>query len=621
MLIMLNLSNKFIFAPIKLGYANGDGIVTQKHFNFYKARSKNIGAVTYEPLYMDAGLRELPTQLGIDADDKIAGLSELNKIVKADGAKTIAHLNHPGRMANPKIPGNYFLSSVDVACENGGAIPKQMTRDDMNRVVELFKSSAVRAEKAGFDFIELQFGYGYLFAQFISQAVNTRNDEYGGSFEKRIKFPLEVLEAVKSATKLPIIARMSADEMMPNGFGIMEMRALAKILESNGVVALHVTAGSACSTPPWFFQHMFVPKGKTWSLADTINRSVKIPVIFVGRINSVSDINKIKNDYNADYFALGRALVADPEFTTKYLNKKIIKPCLACSEGCLGGVKSGKGLGCILNPSVGREEIVLEKTNNPKNIAIVGAGIAGMQSAIYLKEKGHNVFLYEKDRVGGQFNLAWLPPKKESLKEILTYFDSRLKEQKIEVVRKEVNAENILEGNFDEVVVASGAVPAILPIKGLNKYMWADFMEKDNLPTKERILIIGGGLIGIEIASKLVDLKNKVIIVEMLGEVARGMEMLEKKLSMQKLGKAEVEILLNTKVTEINNSTVYLESEGERSIIEDIDGIFVASGMRSVNSLISQLEGRIPVSVVGDAKQPSNVQNAISTAFETAMRL
>ena len=274
-----------------------------------------------------------------------------------------------------------------------------------------------------------------------------------------------------------------------------------------------------------------------------------------------------------------------------------------------------------MNPLVGREEIVLEKTGNPKNIAIVGAGIAGMQTASYLREKGHNVFLYEKERAGGQFNLAWLPPKKESLKEILTYFDSKLQEQRIKIVNKEVNAENILGGDFDEVVVASGAVPTKLPIKGLNKYMWADFMEMDNLPTKEKVLIIGGGLIGIEIASKLVDLKNKVTIVEMLGEVARGMEMLEKKLSMQKLQKANVDILLNTRVTEFNDGTAYLESEGERSKIEDIDKVFVAGGMRSVNALVSQLEGKIPVSVVGDASQPSNVQNAISTAFETAMKL
>lgn len=171
--MILNLKNKFILAPVKLGYALGVGKVTQRHESFYLARNKDIGAVTYKPLYLDTGLRELPTQLGIDDDDKIQGLKLLNEKVKKSGAKTIAHLNHPGRMVNPKIPGNYFISSVEKACKNGGATPSAMDSRDFVSVIDLFKKSAERAEKAGFDFIELQFGHGYLMAQFeISSAYD-----------------------------------------------------------------------------------------------------------------------------------------------------------------------------------------------------------------------------------------------------------------------------------------------------------------------------------------------------------------------------------------------------------------------------------------------------------------
>ena len=400
---MMELKNPFIFAPIKLGYSDGDGYVNNRHIAFYTARSQYLGAVILEPLYMDKGLREIPMQLGIDNDDKIEGLQKLISPLHESGAKVIAHLNHPGRMANPKIPRNYFVSSTDKSCENGGAIPKRMDREDMDKVIRLFVDAATRAQKANFDGIELQFGHGYLLAQFISPLVNDRTDEYGGEFERRIRFPLEVLQAVRNAVDLPIIARISGDEMVPNGIKLSEMITFSKILEENGVEAVHVSAGSVCSTPPWFFQHMFIPKGKTWEMAKEIRENVEIPVIFVGRINTFEDIEKITNTYLADYIAIGRALVADPDFIGKYLDrsKGAVRPCLACAEGCLGGVKSGQGLQCLVNPEVGRETEVFEIAKQPKQYAVVGGGLAGMEAAITLKRRGHSVDLYETDTLGG----------------------------------------------------------------------------------------------------------------------------------------------------------------------------------------------------------------------------
>lgn len=195
----------------------GSGTVTERHLAFYKRRACYLGAVIPEPLYIDKGLRELLTQMGIDSDDKIDGLKKLLDTIHQSGTKAIAHLNHPGRMANPNIPGNYFLSSTDRPCENGEERPRRMDREEMNKVISLFVEGAVRAKKAGFDLIELQFGHGYLLAQFISPYVNDRSDEFGGSFENRIKFPLQVLEAVLNVVDLPIIVRISGDEMIPEG--------------------------------------------------------------------------------------------------------------------------------------------------------------------------------------------------------------------------------------------------------------------------------------------------------------------------------------------------------------------------------------------------------------------
>ncbi len=617
---MLNLKNNFIFATVKTGYSDATGIVTNRHLEFYKARSKYVGAIIPEPLYLDKGLRELPTQMGIDSDDKIEGLKRLTDTIHQFGTGVIAHLNHPGRMANPKIPGNYFVSSTDEPCENGGAKPKQMDADDMQQVINLFTNAAKRAEKAGFDIIELQLGHGYLAAQFISPKVNKRTDEYGGSFENRIKFPLQILDAVKAATHLPIIVRMSGDEMIPDGIKIDEMIRLAKILKDKSVDAIHVSAGTACSTPPWFFQHMFVPKGKTWELAHKIKEAVDIPIIFVGQINEFKDVDKVFNEHKADYVAVGRPLLADPNFVGKYLGevKGNLRPCLACSEGCLGGVRSGNGLGCSVNPTVGHENEVFEKSPVSKTIAVVGGGLAGMQAAVSLHERGHRVTLFEKDKLGGQFLLAPLPPHKDSLIKIVDYLKKELQDRNIPIVKREAVADNF--ANFDEVVVATGSKPFIPPIDGLKKYYWAEVLENHNLPENKKVLVIGGGLIGTEVAVKLLSKGNKVYIVEMLGEIARGMEMLEQKLTLKSLQHENVNIFLNTKVQKVDGDRVHIEGQDYKQTLDDIDVIVLAAGMKSYNPF-ENMKINKPVHIIGDALKPGKAQDAIHGVYELAKKI
>jgi len=618
---MLKLKNQFIMAPIKLGYSDGKGNITPKHIHFYTQRAPFLGAITLEPLYMDAGLRELPTQLGIDTDEKIAAYQELiNQIHKTD-TKVIAHLNHPGRMANPKIPGNYFWSSTDNACPNGGAKPIRMDRKMMDDVIQMHIHSALRAQKAGFDFVEIQFGHGYLMAQFLSPESNDRTDEYGGTFENRMRYPMELLQALKAKINIPIIARMSGDEMIPNGFHLPEMIAFAKKLEKEGVAAIHVTTGSACSTPPWFFQHMFIPKGKTWEFASKIKASVNVPVIFVGRINSPKDIDFLKEKYYAQYMALGRALVADEDFVGKYLHQKKgqIRPCLACAEGCLGGVKQGKGLGCVVNPLVNTGFQKPVKAEQQKTFAVVGAGLAGMQAALTLKERGYAIDLYEKEQPGGQFNLAFLPPKKESLKEIVDYYKAELKAQNVNLILKEANADTLNKKNYDGVIMATGAIPSTPPIKGLKKYYWTEFLNDDQLPKNEKVLVVGGGLIGLEVASKLIEGHNQIIVVEMLDEIARGMEMIEKAMTLKRLKENEVAIYLKHQVVKIDDDKVLLKHEEGELMFEGIQKIIITAGMKSYVPFKNELTA--PLYTIGDAKQVRKAQDAIHEAYELAINL
>ncbi|NOR21865.1 MAG: NAD(P)-binding protein [Candidatus Aminicenantes bacterium] len=616
---MLQLKNQFIFAPIKTGYSDGTGGVTERHLAFYKRRAQYLGAVIAEPFYMDKGLRELPTQMGIDKDDKIEGLQKLVATIHESGTKVIAHFNHPGRMANPKIPGNYFLSSTDSPCENGGSTPRRMEKEDMKKVVELFVEAAVRAEKANFDVIELQFGHGYLLAQFISPFVNDRTDEFGGSFENRIRFPLKVLHAVMDAVDLPIIVRISGDEMIPEGIKLPEMTALSKILEKKGAKAIHVSAGTVCSTAPWFFQHMFVPKGKTWEMAKKIKEEINIPVIFVGRINSLEDIEKVRKEYSADYMAVGRALVADPDFVGKYFGemKGTVKPCLACAEGCLGGVKSGQGLQCLVNPEAGRETETIKPARQSKKYAVVGGGLAGMQAAITLRIRGHEVDLYEKNTLGGQFNLAPLTPNKRSMAKLIPYFKEELKDNKANVIFKEAKKSD-LTSKYDGVILATGSKPAVPPIPGLDKFYWADILLEENLPENKKVLIIGGGLIGVDIATALIARSNKVIIVKRTTDFGEDMEAIAKTLSLKMMKEKGTVFSDHTHIKRVEGRTVYAERSAKNIRFDDVDVIVVSTSMKSYNPLEKELEDKMPVYVIGDAKEVGNAQDAIRDAYETA---
>jgi len=619
---VLPLKNQFIFAPIKTGYSNRSGVIAERHLAFYKRRSPYLGAVIPEPFYLDKRLRELPTQMGIDKDNKIEGLKKLVDSIHQSGAKAIVHLNHPGRMVNPNIPGNYFLSSTDKPCENGGATPKKMDREDMKKIIDQFAKGAVRAQKTGFDIIELQFGHGYLLAQFISPFVNDRADEFGGSFENRIRFPLEVLQTVMDAVYLPIIVRISGDEMIPEGIKLPEMVILSKILEKKGVKAIHVSAGTVCSTPPWFFQHMFVPKGKTWEMAKEIKKEINIPLIFVGRINSFDDIEKLRKEYSVDYIAIGRALVADPDFVGKYFAevKGPIRPCLACVEGCLGGVKSGQGLQCLVNPEVGRETETLKLAKQPEKYAVVGGGLAGMQAAITLRKRGHEVDLYEKNTPGGQFNLAPLTPNKKSMAKLIPYFIDELKNNKVNIIFKEASKSDLIS-KYDGVILATGSKPAVPAIPGLDKFYWADILLEENLPGNKKILIIGGGLIGVDIATALIPRNNEVIIVKRTTDFGEDMETIAKNLSLKMMKEKGTIFSDYTHIKKIEGRTVYAERNGRNIRFEDIDVIVVSTNMTSYNPLEKELKKKMPVYVIGDAKKVGNAQDAIRDGYETAKAL
>lgn len=618
----VELRNSFFMAAVKTGYGNGEGSITDRHLAFWNVRSKHVAAVIFEPFFIDKRVRELPTQIGIDNDADIEGHKKLVETVHNNGAKAVAHINHPGRMANPELPGNVYLSASDIACPNGRQKPTPLSIEEIKTVQKQYLDAAVRAEKSGYDLIELQFGLGYLIAQFLSPVTNLRSDEYGGSFKNRLRFGLEILRGIKSKVKLPVIIRISGDEKYTGGLIIDDSIQIAEKVEQEGASAVHVTSGNACESAAWYYQHHFIPKGATWQMAKRIKENISIPVIGVGQVTEPADIEKILSDRAADFIAIGRALIADPDFVGKYLNlvEGRIRPCSSCLTGCLGRIKIGKGLQCEINPEVGRELEPLKPADVKKNFAVVGGGMAGMEAAVTLRRRGHQVTIFEKDELGGQFNLAPLPAQKDSLQKQIDYLKHEV--SGITVIKKEANAEDLVN-NYDGVILATGSKPFIPGIIGLEEYKWADVLYETNIPRNKNVLIIGGGLIGIEVANTLIDYGNKVIIVEMLDDIGRDMEMVTRKLNLMKLQKNNVPIFTNTKVGLISGSTALLKRRNvfENLNIANIDLYVITAGMQPNNELMEQLENKIPVYPVGDAGKVGNVVSAVQSGYFTCKEL
>lgn len=613
------LRNRFIMAPVKTGYGTKTGEVTDRHLRFYERRNQFLGAITPEPFYLHPSLRELPVQIGIHSDEMIPGLKRLAGIIHENGALGVAHLNHPGRMANPNIPGNQYLSSSAQTCATGGKQPVAMDEESIVDAQVLFEKAAVRAQEAGYDFIELQFGHGYLIAQFLSENVNNRTDRYGGPWENRFRFGLEVVERVKNAISIPTIIRLSADEMFQGGLKLEDMIRLCTALEQQGANAIHVSSGSVCETPPWYFQHMAIPKGKTWEFASKIKSNVDIPVIAVGQINERDDPEKILQDILADAVAIGRPLVADPDFVGKVLEeiKDPIRPCACCLEGCIGGIRSGKGLMCVVNPEAGKEEKPLAKAAKVKKVAIVGGGLAGMEAALVLNERGHKVTLFEKNALGGLFNLAYRTPRKANLEKFNDYFTDLVKE-KIKVIFKDADPDELI-GSYDAVILATGSHPKTPTIPGLEEWYWAEILEPDKTPKNKKGIIVGGGFIGAEVAEVLVRNQNDITIVKKSEEIAPRMEVMSRNFLLRSLKESKVRILTGADVVRKKGGTLYLSIGDKEGQIENVDFVVYTKGMVPENSLEKRLKGKIEVFLAGDCKEIGKAMDAIHSAYECAV--
>jgi len=604
-----------------VGYATEDGCVTDRLITFYEARARGgVGLISAGGFYITDIGRSRLRWLSIYEDKHVPGLTKLAAAIKTHGARAFIELIYPGSNV-PAVPD----SSPHPKSKRQ---PAELSKQEIKHAVELFVQAAGRAREAEFEGIEIHGAHGYLISQFLSPKTNPRDDEYGGSAAKRARFACEILRAIKQrlGRDFPIILRMNGDDYIDGGLTIEDVMVQAPLLVEAGANALSISAG-IFQGHPWQIPTVMQPSGCFTHLAAAVKKVVTVPVITVGKIGDPVLAEEILREGKADFVAMGRALLADPELPNKARLGELedICPCIYCTLGCADQrTPSDLSARCAVNPACGRElESVLQPAPDPKRVMVIGGGLAGMEAARTLAQRGHEVSLYEKgDRLGGQWNIV--SAYQSGVGTLIKYLSRGLDKAGVRVfLNKEVNRKMVQENNPEAVVIATGASPMIPEVPGVggkNVVLAWDVLA-GKVGVGQEVVTIGGGLVGLDTALHLAKQGKKVSVVEMLDEIARGTPWLRKWLLKQSL--------MDYRVCLYPGITLHSISERGVSIIDSYqmlflkaDTVVLATGSKAENELADQLKGLVPeLYTIGDSVEPRNSMEAIHEGYRVGREI
>ena len=514
----LTLKNRVAFAPIENGYANAGGMITERLIRFFEKCAENeCGLVFTGSVAVDFDGKGVPSQLEIFDETRLPGLRELVERLHKKGCKAATQLYHAGRQIGHD---NLFTpiapSPVNCKLFENLAPPKEMDKADLERIREKFRISTKRALDMGFDLIEIHFAHGYLLHSFLSPYSNQRTDEYGGSPENRMRYPLEILKTVIEEVngKVPVGVRLSVEEYLEGGLGFEEAIDICKAVQAAGADVLSVSAGSYDSME-YMIQPMHVPAGFLRGYARKLKEILSIPVMVAGRLNTAELIRDVIEKDDADIVAVGRGFIADPEIIRKIKENRDeeIRCCTGCNQGCLWRIFICKDVKCIFNPQTGFEGIrEIEKAENSKKIGIIGAGIAGLNLARFLAEAGHEVTIFD-EHIGGKLRAMSVPRDRENFALPILEGKQMLKRLNVKWIQKKVSSGKELEEyGFEQVFVATGSIQDKIKAEKVPVVEASEALLA--IPAENRIAVAGGGYIGLEAARHLAMLHKDVTVFE-----------------------------------------------------------------------------------------------------------
>ncbi len=621
----MTLKNRLALPPMGTDFAvSGQHEVSERFVRYMEERARGqLGLLINEYIAVSPAGLASPRQLGLWHDDFIAGFRQLVIAVHRHGAALVAQLHHAGRETSPAIIGQTPVAASALPSPRKGHAVRALEGGELPTVIADFARAAQRAQRAGFDGVELHGAHGYLIAGFMSPHGNHRDDEYGRVREGFLRFPLEVIAAVREAVgpDFAVGFRISGDEFVVDGRRLPETVAMAQELAAAGLDFLHVSAGTSQSLHTIIAPAAY-PLGWNVEAAARVKEAVDIPVIAVGRIHEPQLAEEIVSSGKADVVALGRALLADPHFAahTRKGQPDAIRRCLGCLGGCMD-----EPVACTQNPRLGHE------ASDPppralcrRRVLVIGGGVAGLEAARVAALRGHQVTLWEKeDQLGGQVHLACRPPHKERLMAAVTWRIEALELLGVTVrTQKLASSEAVLAHQTDAVIVATGAQPAFEDVPWKEELLTLSFADiLHQVPPCQHFVVMGGGMLGLETAEFLAARQRKVTVLENGAHMGADMPLTARTLLLDRLHGAGVRRVTGVCDLDVRAGRVGGCVAGQLCSWP-AETVVMARRRESVNSLCGELaaHGQEAI-VIGDAKQPRRLLEAIAEADEAARRI
>ena len=637
----LTIKNRFCMAPIGGGqhHLPGGGLKDET-IQYLVERAKGgfglifTGAIaadgTVDP-YTGGG----PTILQNPDAFKMTA-TELNERAGAYSTKIFAQITMGLGRNYPNLPAP---SPVHVF-RHPGEVSPELTRDQIKSKIESVVKASKIAKDSGFSGVEVHsIHWGYLLDQFALSMMNHRTDEYGGSLENRLRAAKEILEGIKQecGSDFPVSMRLGLKTFVKGfeqasltgeeeiGRTLEEGIEIAKLLESYGYDCLNVDTGIydsfyyAC--PP-----MYMPKGYLVELAAKAKEAVNIPILAGGRMNEADIAEKAIRDGKIDAVVLGRAALADPEYPNKVLtgHTEKIRPCIACNQGCITRLQQGKQPTCAVNPAAMREvRYALRPCVQPKKVVVVGGGVAGMEAARTAAMRGHKVSLYEKNEsLGGNLIPGGSHSFKKEVRELNAWYQNELKALPVEIHTGEtVTSGQLRNMDADVVILAAGSVPVMTKVPGIDDKKVIGCMEAFAHPEKvgQKVIVIGGGLVGCEMALDYAQDGKEVTVVEALPKILSAgipSPIPNGQMIPDLFEHHHVTVLENHRLSAVEDGRVILESDGQKKAL-DADSVVIAVGFRPVPSMAQELQGcGAVVYEIGDGQKVSTILHAVWDGYE-----